>query len=778
LRTILALGCSVAAIGTVAMAAEAEADNDVVAEVVVTAQFREQKLQDTPLAITALNAEAMAARGLTDVSSITNTAPNVTLKPLGAAFGPALGASIRGIGQFDFNPALEPGVGVYVDDVYFPTLTGSDMDLLDLDRIEVLRGPQGTLTGRNSIGGAIRLVSKQPGTQNGGFVEAAYGSRDRIDVRGAADLVINDKLSLRISGTHKSQDGYVKQINYGCAFPASGVPAQAASRDCVLGRDGDVNYSGVRASLRFDPTEQLSVVLTGDYTRSKTRPPGEVLTFASLPLAGAPNTGTTNGLALSSAFICGRYCNYRQVGQPARAWTPFAPVPPFSLFAGYPLSATSGPDEQSFTGKGVSANVRFELSDDFNIQSITAYREYESEFGADADLAPTNVQYGLNRLDHRFFSQELRLNGQVGEQIRFTVGGYYSDQKTTYFTLQDIRYAPFPLQFVGDDPVPTKSKALFATVFWTPMEALNVTAGLRYTKETKDYTFVRTNIDGSANPILGSLNGVTGHYSGDRVDYRISVDYRWNSALMTYATISTGFKGGGVNPRPFTAPQVQPFGQERLQAYELGAKSDLLEGRLRLNAAVFYNKYKDIQLTLLSCPQFGGPGPCALPANVGDANVKGAELELTATPVDGLSLNAAVSYLDFDYTRLAAATGLSKSFSPPYAPEWKASFGAQYEIDLGGAGSLTPRVDVSYQDAVFTNAANSARNRIPSYTLVNANLTWRNTEGDLSATLEVTNLTDKYYDLTKFDLTGAGAGVVVAHPGRPREFAVRLKKTF
>jgi iron complex outermembrane receptor protein len=686
-----------------------------------------------------------------------------------------MSASIRGVGQYDFNPALEPGVGIYVDDVYFPTLTGADMDLLDLDRVEVLRGPQGTLTGRNSIGGAIRMVSKKPGDTNGGFVEAGYGSHDRIDFRGAADLVVNDKLAFRISGTHKSQDGYVKNYDYGCLFPGSGVPATEAAGECLRGKDGSVNYSGVRGSVRFTPVEPLEILLSADYTHSDTTPPGEVLSYG---VAAGSNATTANGLPVGARFICGKYCNYRLDGQPAAAWKAFAPVPPFSLFAGFPLAATSGPDHQTFTAKGASANIRYDVSDSLNLQSITAYRTYNTAFGADGDLTPASVGYGVSRLHHWFFSQELRLNGKVSDQLQYTLGAYYSDQKTTYYTLQDLRYAPFPLQFVGNDPVPAESKAVFATVIWSPMEALNVTGGLRYTKESKDYTFVRLNLNGTPNVVLGALNGTTGHYDGDRVDYRVSVDYRWSPALMTYATVSTGFKGGGVNPRPFNVAQVQPFGQERLQAFEAGVKSDLADGRLRLNVAAFYNKYTDIQLTLLACPQFGGPGPCALPQNVGDAHVKGFEVEANATPVDGLNIDGSISYIDFDYTHLDAATGLSKSFVPPYMPEWKISVGAQYKIDLGDTGSITPRVDVAYQDSVFTSAGNAAVNRIPSYTLVNANVTWRNAEGDLSATLEVSNATDKYYYLTKFDLTGAGAGVVDAHPGRPREVVFRLRKNF
>ena len=777
LRAALVLSCSYFAMGSVALAAEAAAPADApaqptaIGEVIVTAQFHAQKLQDTPLSITAMNAAALDSRGITDVANITNAAPNVTLKPLGSAFGPSLGASIRGIGQFDFNPALEPGVGIYVDDVYYPTLTGSDMDLLDLDRVEILRGPQGTLTGRNSIGGAIKMISKLPGNTFGGFIEGGYGSADREEFRGAVNIPITDQLALRISGTHKSQDGYVKVYDYGCMFPSSGVPATAPAGKCQTGLDGSINYDGLRASLRWRPTSKLDVVLTADYTKSDTTPSAEVLTYANLPAAAAPSTTTVNGLPLDSRFICGKFCNYRTNGQPAGVWA--GPI-----LAGYPLSASSGSDHIVFDGKGVSANIKYDINGDFNLQSITAYRAYTSSFGSDPDLSPTNTQYGLNRLTHHFTSEEVRLNGRLSDTFKFTIGGYYSDQKTTYFTLQDIRYAPIPLQFIGNDPVPASSAAGFATVFWNPIKPLNVTAGVRYTSETKDYTFVRTNFDGSFNPFLGSLNGQTGHYSGDHVDYRVSVDYRWSPALMTYATVSTGFKGGGVSPRPFNVLQVRSFNQEHLTAFEVGAKTDVFDGRLRFNASAFYNIYKDIQLTLLSCPQYGGPGPCALLANVGDADVKGLEFEANANLTKGWSINASASYIDFKYTRLDPATGLTKADVSPFTPQWKADFGTQYEFDLGKAGSITPRIDVSYQDSIYTNAANGPNNKIDAYTIANANITWRNAERDLQATLEVTNLTDKYYYLTKFDLSAVGAGAVDAQPARPREVVFTIKKSF
>jgi iron complex outermembrane receptor protein len=254
-------------------------------QIIVTAQFREQNLQDTPLAITAVSSAMLEARSQTNVQDVANQAPSVTLKPQGATFGPSLGASIRGVGQFDFNPALEPGVGLYVDDVYFATLTGSILDLLDLDRVEILRGPQGTLAGRNSIGGAIKLYSQRPTGDNSGYVAAAYGSRNRLDLRGSADFNLAEGLDARIAGVAKQQEGYVKRLDFGCLYPAGGpatfvdrsgatVPINPAggvtpltnASDCVLAKEGEVGFIAVRGQLRYRPTDTLDINIIADYS--------------------------------------------------------------------------------------------------------------------------------------------------------------------------------------------------------------------------------------------------------------------------------------------------------------------------------------------------------------------------------------------------------------------------------------------------------------------------------------------------------------------------------
>lgn len=755
-------------------------------EVVVTAQFREQRLQDVPLSITALPAALLEQRSQDSLVEVTNQAPNVTLRPQGASFGPSIGASIRGIGQFDFNPAYEPGVGIYIDDVYYSSLTGANFELLDLERIEILRGPQGTLQGRNSIGGAIRLISKRPDAGGGGFLEASYGSRNLIGLRGGATFTIANGLYGRISGTARQQEGYVDRIDYGCAFPASGIAATRTAGDCTISQHGGVGYTAVRGQLRYHPNPGFDLMISADYTRDHRTVAPEVLVAAQ-----APGNTLNIGPAYGPRFICGRFCNYSAFAQPAIVWAgPAAP--------GIPLVATSGDDESNFEGWGVSANLDVSLSDALQVQSITAYREWNNRFNADDDLSPSNIGFGQNALDYWFWSQELRLNWRAMDGLDFTVGGYYNDQRTEYFTFQDIRYAAIPLQFVyapGHDPVNSDSWAVFGTGIWHPIDALTITAGLRYTNEHKDYTYYRSNPDGSFNPFVGSLTGIVGIYDGNRTDYRVSIDYRFSPAAMIYATTSTGFKGGGVGPRPFNPAQARGFGPETLTNYEVGLKLDLFDRRLRFNTSAFYAQYNGIQLSLLSCPQFGGPGPCALPQNAGDATIKGLEFELFARPVDGLQIDASLSWIDFNYdcvqitvvralnpgetdvcsTAPAIVNGLNAR--PPSLPEWKWSFGIQYEIPLGTNGTLTPRFDMSYNGSTF-GAVSAGGFTLPSFTIANARLTWRDNDNDWQVALEVTNLFDEYYYLTSFDLRGAGAGFVKAQPGRPREWALTVTRRF
>jgi iron complex outermembrane receptor protein len=314
-RLTLAIACAMAGstLSGASLAQTPPAPNGQLEEIVVTAQFRSQNLQQTPVAITAVNSETMEARSQTSVFEVSAQAPNVTLKPQGAAFGPALSASIRGVGQYDFNPAYEPGVGMYIDDVYYATLTGSIFDLLDLDRVEILRGPQGTLAGKNSIGGAVKLYSRKPTGDNTGSIQASYGSRNRIDLRASGDFALSESVSVRLSGVSKKQQGYVERIDYGCAFPTSGVQRQLSQgTNCRMAREGEVDYDAIRAMLRFDNGGPIALTLIGDYTHDDRTTAATVMTYANYTGTRDINPYAT-AIALDSRFVppAGSYYNWR-----------------------------------------------------------------------------------------------------------------------------------------------------------------------------------------------------------------------------------------------------------------------------------------------------------------------------------------------------------------------------------------------------------------------------------------------------------------------------------
>jgi iron complex outermembrane receptor protein len=742
-------------------------------QVVVTAQFREERVQDTPIAITALSGEMLAARNQTNITEVTANAPNVTLTPAGAGFGSSATASIRGVGQADFNFALEPGVGMYIDDVYYGVLFGSIFDLTDLDRVEVLRGPQGTLSGKNSIGGAIKLFSRKPNENPDAYVEGTYGRFERMELRAGGNFtLVPDKLFVRLSGVSKRRDGFLKELDYDCATGGANRSGQI-SRGCVIGTEGGQDLYALRAALRWVASDKVEDNLIAD----KTEDSSEVQ--ASKLIAQGP-PGTWSGAA-SYLTTPDSYTNY-------------------ATFIGHPGTANEFtiPRVSTMSGWGVSNTLDIAISDTLSLKSISAFRHSAGQFSQDIDLSPIDVETIYNVVSHRQVSQELRLSGTAGgDLLDWTVGAFYYEARQTIGGRKDIPTGVVPgggiapgtalLDFMDDDVIESDSKSAFVHVIAHPMQDLSLIGGLRYTDESKDYTFTR-DVNGLPFSLgypgmpfdLTPLTGLTGSYSGSRIDYRAGVEYRWSRQVMTYAQYSTGFKGGGVNPRPFVPSQLLPFGQEKLNAVELGAKSDLLGGTLRLNGAVFYNKYKDIQLTALACPT----APCALPINAGDANVKGAELELEFHPIDALSLDAAASYLQFDYTRVSAqagvpgVSGVQKNMGPPFTPQRKFSVGAQYEVALGAGGSITPRLDWAYQSEIFTNAVNAPTNRLESRGLLNGRITWRTQDGAWQTTLSGTNLTNKFYYVNSFDLAGPPFFVLAGQPGRPREWAVTLKRTF
>ena len=816
------------------------------ADIVVTAQFRATKLQDTPIAITAVNSALLEARGQTDISQVAAQSPNVTLRPQPQNGGTGLIAFIRGVGQTDFNYALDPGVGIYVDDVYIPTLTSSLLDLMDLDRVEILRGPQGTLAGKNSIGGAIKLFSAKPDGSGHGSLSVGYGSYNKVDARGMADFKLTDDLFARLSAVAKSSKGYVDVLDYGLSHPSSNVlPTNTRGADAKTGTQGGQSYVTARLALRWMPTDRLEINVSGDYTRDRSEAGPDVLIAAgavsTTPAAFNPFSANPATNANGGAWLTGKN------GQPVPIDCHFVPSGPYSCDTGLtgvkvnkryvvysnfldgmtptsqaPYKPYAALQNQDFTGWGVAGNITYKLADDLQLVSITSYRQYQSNFGQDQDITPVPEAQLDNQLNHHAWSEEVRLNGSLfDKKLEYTLGGFYFDQDGRYTARVDLNYAGIDFLH-GPDTTPSTSKALFANGVFHPTSAWSISGGVRYTKDEKTYTYYRRNPDGtipfvtvpptaqypipicqffqgaptagptgignSPNCLLAGIYGISDTFKGSRWDWRISTDYRISSELMVYGSIATGYKGGGVNPRPFygpsagscTAPgyvapaacnQLGSFQPETLTTYEAGFKSDLFDRHLRVNAAVFFNKYNDIILTLSACPSI----PCLKPANVGRANVKGAELETTIRPVDGVTIDGSLSYIDFQY-KTTGTSGVPLNGKTPYTPKWTGSIGAQYDHAIN-PGLVSIRFDGSYQSSLFTDPSNSFWSKVDGYFIGNGRLSFTTNDKAWRIALEVQNLFDKYYFLTKSDVT-TSLGIVSGRPGLPRTWSVNIKRTF
>ena len=752
-------------------------------EIVVTAQFREQSLQDTPIAITAIDAATLDARSQTSITDLGEFAPNVALEPASGLQGNSIAAFIRGIGQADASFALEPGVGVYIDDIYYGTTFGAVMDLTDLERVEILRGPQGTLAGKNSVGGAIKLYTKEPDGSDDGFVEATYGSFDRIDLRASAGFALTDELFARISGIAKSSDGYMKRLDYGCINPDSGIPATgAADEDCVLGTEGGRDLQAARVALRYAPASlPVEINLRGDYSSDKSGIVATKLLYADNPgvrsyVAGDP----TAGVPFDSRFITGpeSYTTYADYSTGGNYTTTFGipyQVPP----GGFRTDPTASTESW-----GVAGTVRVELSPSLNLTSITGYRVADGTSGIDVDGSPLALLLQEFNYRHEQLTQEVRLSGEFGDGlVDATVGAFYYDASDRIYGRNQIPTLLF--DFYQDDDVSNRSISAFGHAELHLTDRLDLIGGLRYTDDEKTYHYQRLNLDGTEpvpvfftpNFLVAGLNDLEGTFEGDRIDYRLGANYDVTEEFMLYAQVATGFKGGGINPRPSAADQVLTFGPEKVTTYEGGFKSQLFDRRLRLNGAVFLNDYADIQLVRYQCPD-SVVISCSVPSNAGNAEIFGFELETFIEPIDNLQIDGSLGYLDFDYTEITnPATLVTEDMIAPFISKWQASAGVQYVAELASGASLTPRLDWSYRSDFFYNSINNPYNLIDGYNLVNGRLTFDSPDRAWSISAAVTNIFDKFYYTGKAENIGS-FGVVTGNPGRPREWSISVRRSF
>jgi len=753
-----------------AAAAEVRAQGSKVPEeVVVTARRRTERLQDTPIAITALSARDLEARNLTNLMEVGRYAPNVqmSVSPGGSGGGNNAQIYIRGIGQTDFLFTTDPGVGIYVDGVFHPRTLGGVMDLLDLERIEILRGPQGTLFGKNTIGGAVSLTSEKPSGEFGGYAAVTMGEYNRIDTRLSLDVpLIADTLAAKVAVVSKRRDGY------------------ATRRDFVTGRriaeQGDEDAQSARLALRWTPSDATVVDFVADYTtENEDSAPTTLVQFE--PTAGlAPLwnalVGTPNGLPMSTQFIT---------------------RDPLDSFA-------TGPNSNQLEAWGAALTVEHDF-ETVTLKSVTAYREMDASFGRDGDGSPNEyVHTDQDQLQDQF-SQEFQLSGSLfDEKMNWLVGAFYfeefgrdeNDVRLASGLFGALEALPAALICLGPGGTPPcaggagnpvnaaldidfdifneidiTSYALFVHTSYDIDDRWSLNAGVRYSKEEKDYTLLHTRVN-SGVPII-PFTEVNEEW--DAVSPKLGVDYHITDQMMAYGSVSRGFKSGGFNGRPTVAAEVDSFDPEFVTTYELGLKSELLDNRLRVNGSVFFNDYTDIQIGSVSAD--ANNNLVLIIDNAAEAEVWGVELEFVAQVNEYLSFTGGIGYLNAEYNDVGSATDITESSEFVKTPEVTASLGVEYAHPLSDLGSLAWRIDGSYSAEVFQDVGNTESIAQGDLTLVSARVVFESASETWEASLFVTNLTDEEHILNGLQAL-ASFGTAEAVYGAPRQWGASLKVHF
>ena len=713
-----------------------------VEEIVVTAERRETNLQRTPIAITALTAANIESQGIRNVNDLAAFVPNLTTTtgPQGSADANFF---IRGVGQFDFIATNDPGVGVYVDGVYLGRTVGALLDAGDIGRVEVLRGPQGTLFGRNTLGGAVSVTSIAP-TIGGDFHargRVTTGSRDRFDADGGVDIPVGDTAAARVYAFTRSQDGFARN-------PVSGQ------------RFGAIQRWGAKAQFLWKPTSDLTVALNADYTKDKSNPAPSVL-VGIVPLPFFPPAALT------------------QVQDRNNFYRVFESNSPKSFNEIY----------------GFSGIVTYNWGPR-TLKSITSYRELSAVSTSDPDGTTFRLYDQFSPTKQHQFSEELQLSGKTPNgKFEYLLGGYYFNERvrqTLFLCFAPITptpTAPFNACNTwnqGNDQE-TNSYAAFGQARYHLTDALSFTLGGRYTNEektdssTQSFDFRPAGfspapgvvVPGFLAPIVTNLPG---RVKFDRFTPKLGVEYQASTRTLVFASYAEGFRSGGFNGRLIVPqPTIPTYRPDTTQSGEIGIKSDLFDRKLRLNATGFYTKYKDIQQTI-SVPviQFEV-------ANAGEAELYGFEAEATIVPVDRLRVNASFGYSHSKFQNVPLAVGQINGNKLPFSPEVTFNIGAEYGIELQGL-KVTPRVDYRYQSRTFFTAFNN-KNLAPGllddgigeqqapYGLLQLRLTVSDKRDRFSVAVYGDNLTDeKYYT---FGQNALGAqGVSYNYLGRPSEWGL------
>lgn len=762
--TALAVAVAALATGTVTQAQPTGVDNTqgALEVITVTAERQERSSQDVPITMAAFDSDALREADFATTADLAKQVPGLQIKTSFSASNPTI--FLRGVGINDFNPANSGAVGVAVDDLFYNSTTGQLFQMFDLERVEVLKGPQGTLYGRNTTGGMVNIHTAQPSFATEGFVTATYGRYNQQDFEGAVSLPVSDTVAIRLSGISNRRDG-VRDIVY-----------PDGSRD----EKNDVDFQAARFQLLFEPSDSLSILAKLEQASSSTTARSYesqgLINFATGELGTEDYSRVCGG---RGAAICGDVFGYVDDPDP---------------YSGAENLVNTPEDVDSF-----SANLRIEWDLGIGLlTSVTGYLDTDRETIIEVDASPNRIIEEYIDDGSEQFSQELRFNRDFGDRTKGIFGAFYLTDEVSgedYFELLGgLNPTPgepffdlvnFAARIDRAYTQDMETYAVFAQFDHMLTNELTVSLGARFTWEERELT--HASFAGPVDavplserapvffPLLTEDAFGDDSVSFEEPTYRLALNYRPSDHFMLFGSLSRGFKSGGFNTGASTDPVeaaiVEP---EEVIAYEAGVKSDWLDRRLRLNASVFLYDYSDLQVFGLA----QGGVPTQTLFNAEEAEIKGLDLEIQALPMRGLTLTLSASYLDAEYTDFVTPIGQDFSGNQMVAaPEWSLFTSARYETEPFANGArIAASINATYTDDLFFDTSNTDRLGQESYWLTNARAALLSPGERWEVSLYGKNLTDEEYVVDAFDVSDFGLDELVY--GLPRTFGVSVHYNF
>ncbi|MGE6696460.1 TonB-dependent receptor [Hyphomonas sp. NPDC076900] len=711
--------------------------------IVVTAQKRAEDVQDVPIAITALSSATLEKQRVANVTSLDNLVPGLRIAAADAAANPKI--FIRGAGLNDFNPTSSSGVGLYADGVYIGSPLAQYSAFYDLERVEVLRGPQGTLYGRNTTGGAINVIARRPTFSPEGYADLEVGNFGSVEANfGFGGPVIGDKLAFRLAGQYVEDDGYTTNAITG-------------------NKVNDAERYALRGSMLYTPDEKTDVLLSLStfVNRGGAVQPKSRQLFAVDPAAAG-----ADGVCAPAYFRSGLCTDALGFAD--------TDADPYTVTAD-----VEGRDKVDLWTAALT--IDRDLTDTLTLTSITAYQDVERNAHENTDSSPLQMLEAYYINTQKQFSQELRLASD-GEKLKWVLGAYYMNDETTSDSAYDILRILRPMFTTPENPTgaspensvvflgypytqETDSYAIFGQADYELAPKLFLTAGLRWSADEKSMDYA-TVAEQAVTVFEYQGSKTFSDWSG-----KIGLKYDITDTTNIFASYSRGYKSGGFfGGNADSAEQIEPYDNETVNAYEIGSKSDLLGARLRMNLSGFYYDYQDIQA--YSTVERNGLTVQVLD-NAATAEMYGAEAEFVARPISALDLSLGLAWLHAEYGDYNSLGGDYSGNKMPQAPEFSMTSRAAYTIETASGVTITPSVDVSYRSKVYFDSTNRERLSDPELWLVGAELSVMSPDGKVEAGLWGRNLTDEAYLTSANPIDSLGVDLLTY--SRPRSAGLFLR---